>query len=125
MGFSDTEMSGDGEFDKLELRNRTVTETLSPVEDLGQDKKETAEENGKETNKENGDDKVNGEDEKYDKLELRNRTVTETLSLVKDLGQDKKEEEETEQSQRQCLLCLTLARTRRRRKRRSQLLRSR
>ena len=37
--FSDTEMSGDGEFDKLELRNRTVTETLSPVEDLGQDKK--------------------------------------------------------------------------------------
>ena len=36
---SETEMSGDGEFDKLELRNRTVTETLSPVEDLGQDKK--------------------------------------------------------------------------------------
>ena len=27
------------EFDTLELRNRTVTETLSPVEDLGQDKK--------------------------------------------------------------------------------------
>jgi len=95
--FSETEMSGDAEFDKLELRNRTVTETLSPVEDLGQDKKENAEENGKETNKENGDDKVNGEDEKYDKLELRNRTVTETLSLVKDLGQDKKEEEETEE----------------------------
>ena len=39
--FSETEMSGDGEFDKLELRNRTVTETLSPVEDLGQDKKVT------------------------------------------------------------------------------------
>ena len=35
---SDTEMNGDAEFDKLELRNRTVTETLSPVEDLGQDK---------------------------------------------------------------------------------------
>merc|ERR1719384_2062306 len=59
--------------------------------------KEKAEENGKETIKENGDVKVNGEDEKYDKLELRNRTVTETLSLVKDLGQDKKEEEETEE----------------------------
>ena len=38
---SETEMSGDAEFDKLELRNRTVTETLSPVDDLGQDKKVT------------------------------------------------------------------------------------
>ena len=38
---SETAMSGDAEFDKLELRNRTVTETLSPVEDLGQDKKVT------------------------------------------------------------------------------------
>ena len=37
--FQETEMNGDKEFDKLELRNRTVTETLSPVEDLGQDKK--------------------------------------------------------------------------------------
>ena len=37
--YQETEMSGDKEFDKLELRNRTVTETLSPVEDLGQDKK--------------------------------------------------------------------------------------
>ena len=39
---SETEMekNGDAEaFDKLELRNRTVTETLSPVEDLGQDEK--------------------------------------------------------------------------------------
>merc|ERR1712233_50313 len=61
------------EFDTLELRNRTVTETLSPVEDLGQDKKE---ENGKEEDK-----------EKYDTLTLRNRTVTETLSEVKDFGQ--------------------------------------
>merc|ERR1712130_364634 len=87
------------EFDTLELRNRTVTETLSPVEDLGQDKKE---ENGKEEDK-NGsskDDKNGNEAEaeadKFDKLELRNRTVTETLSLVSDLGQDapKKKEEE-------------------------------
>ena len=27
------------EFDSLELRNRTVTETLSPLEDLGQETK--------------------------------------------------------------------------------------
>merc|ERR1712176_137562 len=95
---SETEMSGDGEFDKLELRNRTVTETLSPVEDLGQDKKEKAsdEDQGPETK--NGDHSANGNgDEKYDKLELRNRTVTETLSLVKDLGQDNKEEEKAEE----------------------------
>ena len=58
-------------YDKLELRNRTVTETMSLVSDFGQDisPPET-------------------EAEKYDKIELRNRTVTETLSLVSDLGQD-------------------------------------
>ena len=28
----------DAEFDTLELRGRSVTETLSPLEDLGQDK---------------------------------------------------------------------------------------
>lgn len=55
------------QFDKLELRSRTVTETLSPVEDLGQDKEE---------------------EEKFDTLELRNRSVTETLSKLEDLGQD-------------------------------------
>merc|ERR1712029_477621 len=65
--------------DTLQLRNRTVTETLSPVEDLGQNKKE---ENGKEQDK-----------EKYDTLTLRNRTVTETLSEVKDFGQNKEEED--------------------------------
>merc|ERR1712106_1303719 len=70
-------VNGD-EYDKLELRNRTVTETLSPVDDLGQDPK---------------DEKANGnndEEEKYDELELRNRTVTETLSPLDDLGQDAK-----------------------------------
>merc|ERR1719310_1800848 len=72
------------EFDTLELRGRSVTETLSPLEDLGQDKQE------------NTNGATNGNDEKYDKLELRNRTVTETMSLVKDLGQDKEEEEEEE-----------------------------
>merc|ERR1712179_679052 len=81
--FSDTEMSGDAEFDKLELRNRTVTETLSLVKDLGQDKKEE-----EETEEEGG--------EKFDKLELRNRTVTETMSLVSDFGKNEKEEEEEE-----------------------------
>ena len=78
-----TEAANGDKFDKLELRNRTVTETLSPVEDLGQDKKqEEVNGNGKE---ENG--------EKFDKLELRNRTVTETMSLVADLGQEKKEDD--------------------------------
>merc|ERR1712080_85852 len=64
------------EFDTLALRNRDVTETLSPVEDLGQDKKKP---------------ETNGDAAEFDKLELRNRTVTETLSPVEDLGQDKKE----------------------------------
>ena len=35
-----SEAASDEKFDTLELRNRTVTETLSPVEGLGQDKKE-------------------------------------------------------------------------------------
>merc|ERR1719282_98863 len=74
-----SEAASDEKFDKLELRNRTVTETLSPVEDLGQDKPETEEKQD--------------ESEKYDKLELRNRTVTETMSLVADLGQEKKEDD--------------------------------
>merc|ERR1712227_66592 len=94
---SETEMSGDAEFDKLELRSRTVTETLSPVEDLGQDKKEKAsdEDQGPETK--NGDHSANGNgDEKYDKLELRNRTVTETMSLVSDFGKNEKEEDDEE-----------------------------
>merc|ERR1712080_236923 len=66
------------EFDTLALRNRDVTETLSPVEDLGQDKKKP---------------ETNGDAAEFDKLELRNRTVTETLSPVDELGQDKKEQE--------------------------------
>merc|ERR1712025_998664 len=79
----------EAEFDSLELRNRTVTETLSPVENLGQESK--AEENGE-------------EEEKYDKLVLRNRSVTETMSKVEDFGQnqengheEKGEEEEGEE----------------------------
>merc|ERR1712227_917299 len=77
--------NGEQDFDTLQLRNRTVTETLSPVEDLGQNKKE---ENGKEQDK-----------EKYDTLTLRNRTVTETLSEVKDFGQNKKEDEKNGSSE--------------------------
>merc|ERR1711936_759523 len=69
------------EFDKLELRNRTVTEIYSPVDDLGQDAKD------KRCNDSNKSDK-----EEFDKLELRNRTVTETLSLVADFGQDANQE---------------------------------
>merc|ERR1711936_1395547 len=57
------------EFDTLSLRNRDVTETLSPLDDLGQDENDP---------------------EEFDKLELRNRTVTETLSAKADFGQDTK-----------------------------------
>ena len=79
------EVNGEDEkYDKLELRNRTVTETLSLVKDLGQDKNEE-----EETKEEGG--------EKFDKLELRNRTVTETMSLVSDFGKNEKEEEEEDE----------------------------
>merc|ERR1711892_1591292 len=61
-------MAANDEFDTLSLRNRDVTETLSPLDDLGQ------------------------EQEEFDKLELRNRTITETLSVVADFGQDKADE---------------------------------
>merc|ERR1712109_336400 len=66
---TDTTAAADKEFDTLDLRNRTVTETLSPLEDFGQN---GTEENGKEKEDETE------EGEKYDKLVLRNRTVTET-----------------------------------------------
>ena len=46
--------------------SRTVTETLSPVADLGQEKKE---ENGTASN-----GKKAGDEEKFDTLELRNRS---------------------------------------------------
>ena len=94
----------DTEFDTLELRGRSVTETLSPLEDLGQDKQVGGDIvvfgrnvlRRTDDFQENTNGATNGNDEKYDKLELRNRTVTETMSLVKDLGQDKEEEEEEE-----------------------------
>merc|ERR1712192_230854 len=69
-------------------RNRTVTETLSLKEDLGQDGEKAEKKNGEK----NG---TNGDAKEFDTLELRNRTVTETLSPVADLGQDKKEENGT------------------------------
>ena len=94
----------DTEFDTLELRGRSVTETLSPLEDLGQDKQVGGDIvvfgrnvlRRTDDFQENTNGATNGNDEKYDKLELRNRTVTETMSLVKELGQDKEEEEEAE-----------------------------
>merc|ERR1712098_427896 len=52
-----SEAASEEKFDTLELRNRTVTETLSPVEDLGQDKKEKADDSS----------------DKFDKLELKQR----------------------------------------------------
>merc|ERR1712212_719805 len=84
----------------LELRNRTVTETLSPVADLGQDKKE---ENGTASNGKKADDEG-----KYDTLELRNRTVTEMLSPVEDLGQDKKDNEDEPDAKKQKFDTLSL-----------------
>merc|ERR1712110_421179 len=59
------------EFDTLDLRNRSVTETLSKVEDFGQNQ-----ENGHEKTEEEPDAKK----AKFDTLALRNRDVTETLS---------------------------------------------
>merc|ERR1712107_611275 len=74
------------ENDTLSLR--TVTETLSLKDDLGQDAKEKP--------------------EKYDTLELRNRTVTETLSPVADLGQDKKDNEDEPDAKKQKFDTLSL-----------------
>merc|ERR1712024_279980 len=75
-----------------------VTETLSPVSDLGQEKKE---ENGTASN-------GKADEEKYDTLELRNRTVTETLSPVADLGQDKKDNEDEPDAKNQKFDTLSL-----------------
>jgi len=58
-------------YDKLELRNRTVTETLSLVSDFGKGPEEEI---------------IEKETDKFDTLELRNRTVTETLSLTENFG---------------------------------------
>ena len=108
----------EAEFDTLELRNRTVTETLSPLEDLGQETKvrklDNLSQSGLELSwqaEENG--VANGsveEEEKYDKLVLRNRTVTETMSKVEDFGQNQEngheekegneEEEEEEEGEK-------------------------
>merc|ERR1711983_413105 len=85
--------NGKQDFDTLQLRNRTVTETLSEVKDLGQSKKGD-EKNGSSEDDKKGDEEADAD--KFDKLELRNRTVTETLSLVSDLGQDAPEKKEEE-----------------------------
>ena len=67
-----TDLKGCSLVDPLPYRAfyRTVTETLSPVADLGQDKKE--ENGGTATSNGNG----NASDaEKFDTLELRNRSA--------------------------------------------------
>ena len=56
-------------FDKLELRNRTVTETMSLVKDFGKNQESEDKEEEPEAKK-----------QKFDTLSLRNRDVTETLS---------------------------------------------
>merc|ERR1712034_176936 len=91
-------------YDELELRNRTVTETLSPLENLGQDKKE-------EKSSSNGVNGATPGTNEFDELELRNRTVTEILSPVADLGQDKKDDDDTEEveAKRQKLDGMSLA----------------
>merc|ERR1711915_523281 len=101
-----TEMATSAEFDTLELRNRDVTEIYSPVEDLGQDRKEGDEnkENEDEGTQEESEEEEEEEDdaedeeeesvsedddqEKYDTLHLRKRVVTEIYSPVEDLGQN-------------------------------------
>jgi len=55
-------------FDKLELRNRTVTETESLVSDFGKNQKN------------DDNDEPEAKKKKFDTLSLRNRDVTETLS---------------------------------------------
>merc|ERR1711868_262236 len=86
--------NGKQEFDTLELRNRTVTETLSEVKDFGQNQKEE-DKNGSSKDDKNGND-AEAEADKFDKLELRNRTVTETLSLVSDFGKNQKNDDNDE-----------------------------
>jgi len=63
------------QYDTLELRGRTVTETLSLQANFGQNKD------------------VTSKSPKFDSLELRNRTVTETLSLTEDFGQQSKKDD--------------------------------
>lgn len=55
-------------FDKLELRNRTVTETLSLVENFGQDKAKPADSTAAENGNGVADEEAeNGGEEKFDK----------------------------------------------------------
>merc|ERR1711890_117203 len=56
------------EFDTLALRNRDVTKTLSPVEDLGQDKRKP---------------ETNGDAAEFDKLELRRRPTEQLMEMIK------------------------------------------
>ena len=60
----------DKDYDTLSLRNRDVTETLSPLANLGCN-----------------------QNPEFDKLALRNRIVTETLSPLANLGQDAKKKD--------------------------------
>jgi len=94
--FSDTETEEEEEekFDKLVLRNRIVTETLSKVDDFGQEEEvAVTEEAFPETTSRVDYIGQGSESAEFDKLVLRNRVVTETLSKVDDFGQDGEEED--------------------------------
>merc|ERR1711936_1065141 len=83
-----------GEFDTLSLRNRDVVETLSPLKNLGQDRKEEIIEEVIQEGEVDEKEEESDDEKEYDELELRNRTVTETLSPIEDLGQNVKESSE-------------------------------
>ena len=87
--------SDDGKYDKVEIRNRTVTETetLSLVPDFGKDAKENGNEgevNGQDPKPE--ENKINDDDDEVqqDTLESGNRTVNEVLEPVDTLEMRKR-----------------------------------
>lgn len=96
--FSDNEEEEE-KFDKLELRSRIVTETLSKVEDFGQEEEElvATQEAFPETSARVDDIGQGSEPAEFDTLLLRNRIVTETLSNVEDFGQDEEEDDASAQ----------------------------
>merc|ERR1711971_190361 len=79
------------EFDTLELRGRTVTETLSPLDDIGAEKKTSSAKRSRSSRKSKSsvtNHAAEPQEEEFDTLELRNRVITETLSPLDDIGQE-------------------------------------
>lgn len=96
--FSDNEEEEE-KFDKLELRSRIVTETLSKVADFGQEEEVlvATQESFPETSSRVDDIGQRSEPAEFDTLVLRNRIVTETLTNVDDFGQDEEEDDASAQ----------------------------